>query len=120
LLEFAPAQPLEEAGVIVTGASSATLALARKDSGNQIVMRINSREVFARDNAPAALKLRVTVTDGGLCRFSFATADGSVTISQTFAAVKGVWIGARVGLYSIKRLKDERAGHVDCDYFRFQ
>jgi beta-xylosidase len=119
-LEFAPAQPLEEAGVIVTGGSSATLALARKDSCNQIVMRIDSREVLAQDNAPAALKLRVTVKDGGLCLFSCATADGWVTIPQSFAAGKGVWIGARVGLYSIKRLKEGRAGHVDFDYFRFQ
>ena len=120
LLEFAPQQIDEEAGLIVTGESFATLALEKKDGSNQLVMRINGVQKFVQDKMPNAVKLRVAVKDGGLCTFSFATRDDDfVTIPQTFPARKGVWIGAKLGLYSLKRFKYTPAGHVDIDYFRF-
>jgi len=119
LLEFAPKQTDEEAGLIVTGESFATLALEKKDSRNQIVMRVNGVQKFVHDHAPAAIRLRVAVKDSGLCLFSFAAGDDFMTIPQTFPARKGVWIGSKLGLYSLKRLKDTSAGHVDIDYFRF-
>jgi beta-xylosidase len=119
LLEFAPKQTDEEAGLIVTGESFATLALEKKVAGNQIVMRINGVQKFVHDHAPDAVRLRVSVKDGGLCSFSFALDGDFVTVPQTFPARKGVWIGAKLGLYSLKRLKNAPAGHVDVDYFRF-
>jgi hypothetical protein len=61
----------------------------------------------------------VTVTAGGLCRFNFATNGNFVEIPRTFAAQKGVWIGAKVGLYSRKRLVTGPSGFADFDYFRF-
>jgi beta-xylosidase len=119
LLEFAPKQTGEEAGLIVAGESFATLALEKKDAGNQLVMRINGVQKFVRDPAPDAVKLRVEVKEGGLCLFSFAFQGDFVVIPQTFSARKGVWIGAKVGLYSLKPLQRAPAGHVDVDYFRF-
>jgi beta-xylosidase len=119
LLEFVPKQTDEEAGLIVTGESFATLALERKDSSNQIVMRINGIQKFVQDHAPDVVKLRVAVKDDGLCIFSFATNDDFMTIPQTFSARKGVWIGAKLGLYCLKRLKYAPTGYVDIDYFRF-
>jgi len=119
LLEFAPIQADEEAGLIVAGESLATLALQKKESSNQIVMRINGVQKFVHDYAFSAVKLRVAIRDGGLCIFSFAFAEDFVTISQTFTARKGVWIGAKLGLYSLKHIKNAAAGYVDVDYFRF-
>jgi beta-xylosidase len=120
LLKFWPQQTDEEAGLIVTGESFATLALEKKDASNQLVMRINGVQKFIQDKVPDAVKLRVAVKSGGLCIFSFATRDDDfITIPQTFPARKGVWIGAKLGLYSLKRLEYSPAGHVDVDYFRF-
>ncbi len=119
LLEFAPKRTNEEAGLIVTGESFATLALKKKDASNQIVMCINGVQKFVHDHAPGVVKLRVSVKDGGLCIFSFAAGGDFVTIPRTFTARKGVWIGAKLGLYSLKRLNYAPAGHVDVDYFRF-
>ena len=119
LLEFAPEQSNEETGLIVTGESFATLALEKKDSSSRIVMRINGVQKFVQDDAPHAIRLRVTVKDGGLCIFSFAADNVFVTIPQTFSAQKGVWIGSKLGLYSLKRLNHAPAGHADVDYFRF-
>ena len=116
-LEFAPKETGEEAGLIVAGESSAALALEKTSSGNQLVLRVDGVEKFQRANMPDAVRLRVAVERGGLCHFSFAMADGFIAINHTFQAQKGVWIGAKIGLYSIK--KNQTAGHVDVDYFRF-
>jgi beta-xylosidase len=119
LLEFAPQQAGEAAGLIVAGESFATLALEKSDASTQLVLRINGVQKFVQGNMPHAIKLSVTVKDGGLCLFSFATRDGFVEIPQTFPSQKGKWISAKLGLYSLRRLKSEPADHVDVDYFRF-
>jgi len=119
VLEFAPQQTGEAAGLIVAGETYATLALEKKDAHNQLVLRINGTRQFTQENITGTVKLGVTVEEGGLCQFSFATGDQSVTIPTIFPAQKGKWIGAKVGLCSLKRLENAPAGHVDVDYFRF-
>jgi beta-xylosidase len=118
-LDFKAQQSNESAGLIVTGESFATLALERKEAGNQLVLRIDGVLKFVHENMPDTVRLRVRVKDGGLCVFSFVTGDEIMTIPQTFPARKGMWIGAKLGLYCLKRLKDMPAGHVNFDYFRF-
>lgn len=119
LLEFAPEQIGEETGLIVTGQAYAALAIEKTNSGNQLVLRIDGERKFSRLTTPNALRLRVSVLDGGLCLFSFAEAGDFVDIPHSYQAQKGVWIGAKVGLYSVKRAEKAPAGHVDVDYFRF-
>ena len=119
LLEFTPQSAGEAAGVIIVGESFATLALEKKDAGNQLVLRINGVVKFVQDTMPGSVKLRVSVKDDGWCQFSFATADNFVTLPHIFPAKQGKWIGAKLGLYSLKRIKAAPAGQVDVDYFRF-
>ena len=119
LLEFAPKQGGEEAGLIIAGETFATLALEKGDPGNHLVLQINGVQKFIRENVPDRVKLQVTVKDGGHCAFKFGAGDNWVTIPQTFAARKGVWIGAKVGLYSLKRFNLTQSGHADFNYFRF-
>ena len=118
-VEFAPQQPDEEAGLIVTGEAFAALALNKGSSGNRIITRINGAQKIIQDNVPDIITLRVAVKAGGLCTFSFAATGEWVEIPQTFTARKGTWIGAKLGLYSLKRGDGARAGHADIDYFRF-
>lgn len=121
LLEFVPDQTGEEAGLIVIGESFATLALEKTGSGNHLVMHIDGAQKFVHENAADTVKLHVTVNDGGTCIFKFAADDDNfTTIPQTFTARKGVWIGAKVGLYSLKRLETAPSGYVDIKYFRFK
>ena len=119
-VEFAPHQAGEEAGLIVAGESSATLAIEKTTVGNQLVLRINGVPKFVQDNPPLTMRLRVAVKDGGICTFSFAAGPVWVTIPDAFPARKGFWIGAKLGLYSLKRHNQAPAGHVDVDYFLFQ
>jgi hypothetical protein len=88
-------------------------------AGTNIVLRFNGAAKFVKENASARVKLRATIKDGGVCSFSFAIGDEFVPVPQTFVARKGVWIGAKLGLYSSKLFENAPAGHVEIDYFRF-
>jgi beta-xylosidase len=119
-MAFAPQQAGEEAGLIVAGESHAELALIKTSAGIQLVLRINGVIKFVQENMPADIKLCVTVKERGLCVFSFAVADDFVPIHEIFPAQKGIWIGARLGLYSLKRIDHAPSGHVEFAYFRFK
>jgi beta-xylosidase len=119
LLKFAPKQSGEEAGLIVIGKSFASLSIAKTSQGNQLILRTNHGQKFVQKNIPGMIRLRVRVENDGLCSFSFATFDGFVPVSELFRAEQGIWIGAKIGLYSITRSKTQATGHVDTDYFRF-
>ncbi len=119
LLDFHPKKSGEEAGLIVAGKSSAALAMEKTASGRRLVLRVNGVPKYVRENLPSTIRLRVSVEDGGLSSFSFATLNGFVTIPKLFQAENGVWIGAKVGLYSLRRKKTGPHGRVDIDYFRF-
>lgn len=119
-IDFSAARPGEEAGLIVAGESSAALALEKTESDTQLVFRLDGARKVLRTGVPTGLQLRVAVEEGGRCRFSFITPDGPVSIDETFQVKKGVWIGAKIGLYSLRHHNHQPAGHADFDYFRFQ
>ncbi|HEU6447205.1 MAG TPA: glycoside hydrolase 43 family protein [Verrucomicrobiae bacterium] len=118
-LEFAPEKIGDQAGLIISGEQSATLALEKAEKGNQLVLRVDGVAQFTHEDAPDVIKLRVSVRDGGLCNFSVGTPNGWTTIPKSFVAQKGVWIGARLGLYSLAGSQSQSTGYADFDYFRF-
>ena len=119
-LDFSSTQPGEEAGLIVAGQSFAALAVEKTEAGNQLVLNIDGAPTVIRSKMPDVVQLRVAVAEGGRCSFSFATVEGSVALAETFQASKGVWIGAKIGLYSLTRRNNQPAGRADFDYFRFK
>jgi beta-xylosidase len=118
-LELFPMQCGEEAGLVVMGDSYASLCVLHNGTKNWIVLRINEERKFLFDTSSNAIRLRVEVESGGRCSFSVAEKNGFVSVPQTAQAQKGKWIGAKVGLYSLKRVENAPSGHVDVDYFRF-
>jgi beta-xylosidase len=118
-LEFQPCQTGEEAGLVITGTSCAMLGIRRDDGRNLIVFRVDGREEIVAEAASGNAKFRLNLADGGECALAFALDGEFTTLAQTFQARKGTWIGAKLGLYSIKKLAGAPAGFVDVDYFRF-
>ena len=118
-LEFASLKSGEEAGLVVMGKTYAALALRRAENKNQIVFRNNGRDEVLQEFSGAQIKLRVAVSDGGVCVFSFAENDGFVAAPEMFQATAGEWIGAKAGIYTLKRDSENAAGHADFKYFRF-
>jgi beta-xylosidase len=118
-LEFAPRQDGEETGLVIAGSSQAMLGLQREGARNRIVFRTgNARQVVA-ETTSATITFRVEVEDGGRCGFSYAEGGVLSVLAETFQARQGTWIGAKLGLYSVKRQAHAPAGFADVDYFRF-
>jgi len=119
-LDFSHAQVGEEAGLIIAGEASAVLALEKTSAGTQLILRTDSAKKIVQTGVPNIIRLLVTVEDGGRCVFSFSFVDGPIPVDETFQAKKGVWIGAKVGLYSVCRQQNPSPGHADFDFFRFK
>lgn len=61
--------------------------------------------------------LRMKVSNGGICHFSYSTDNKNYTqVGEPFTARQGKWIGAKVGLFSTTPHGKER-GWVDADWF---
>jgi len=118
-LEIFPEQNGEEAGLVVTGKTPTLLGFRHDGGKNQIVLRADGRQKILLETQARFARLRVQVQDGGLCAFSFAITDNFIPVNETFQAKKGVWIGAKIGLYAVKPVAAAPAGHADFDYFRF-
>ena len=65
--------------------------------------------------------LRVNVDTNVVCNF-FYSLDGEkfYKLGQPFNAVKGTWIGAKVGLFSINPNINGSKGYSDFDWFRIE
>ena len=120
ILEFATEKSGVEAGLVIAGRTCAALALRRTGNKNQIVFRHGETDEVLREISGGRITLRVTVTDGGLCDFSFAELNHFISVPQKFQAVAGTWIGAKLGIYTLKHDSDNSAGHADFKCFRFR
>jgi hypothetical protein len=65
--------------------------------------------------------LRVTFKENALCKFEFSI-DGKVfkNIGREFKAKKGMWIGAKIGIFNIAPADSQKTGFSDYEWFRFE
>ena len=119
-LDFSPANDDEECGLVIMGRVYAALAVRRKGGESELLYRTSNKETLLSHVAGETLRLRVEVRDGGNCSFCFAEQGGDFrSVNELLHAQPGEWIGAKVGIYSLK-LHDAPGGRTDVDYFRFQ
>jgi hypothetical protein len=65
--------------------------------------------------------LRVKVSEGAVCVFSYSADGRSFTpVGETFKARQGKWIGAKVGLFAVGTGKAREYGYADFDWFRVE
>lgn len=114
-LEFSPPQEGDEAGLIISGRSLASILLRRVGGQIQLVLRRGGIENVLRDGVAGPVRLRATVEANGLCRFQAFVAGEAIAARETFIATKGVWIGAKIGIFAA----GSSGGHADFDHFRF-
>jgi beta-xylosidase len=110
-LEFSSVYHGDEAGLVIAGQSSAGLSLRRAGNRNELLLRHDKTETVRH------ACLRVSVSSGGKCQFSFATEEKFIQVPGVFVATKGVWIGAKVGIFAMSSITGGFRGHVDFDYF---
>ncbi len=119
MVELSSGSAGEEAGLAVTGETHALFGLRQDGGGNQVVLHARGTQKILSTIKSNTVRLRVEVHVGGKCSFAFAENAGWVAVPETFQARKGKWIGAKVGIYSLKRGGGAATGHADFDYFRF-
>jgi beta-xylosidase len=123
-LEFTVTAKLEassaaQSGLIVFGYDYAWIGVRNGRLVLVTVMKASEKPVATEkaglEKITGPVHLRVTVTDGGKCRFSYRT-DGKVftPLGDEFTANVGRWVGAKVGLFAAG------AAGSSADYDSFQ
>lgn len=119
----------EEVGLLVMGLDYAYLSLIQEN--DELFVRMvkcmdaehgGKEEELSRSALKEnELYLKVEVDKGGLCTFSYST-DGKKfkAFKQKFTAKEGKWIGAKVGLFSIRNKHINNGGYTDVDWFRIE
>lgn len=128
-LTFTPRTDGEEAGLIVMGLDYASLSLKQKAAGlfvSHTVVKDAEGGGKGVESAPTPVKgntfyLRVKVSKGAVCQFSYSADGASFTpVGEPFRARQGKWIGAKVGLFAVRTGTTRETGYADIDWFRVE
>ena len=116
----------EKVGLIVMGMSYGYVALENRNGSIVLVQAScegadkGNAEVLS-DAVPLAntAYLRVSITQGKFCQFSYSTNGTTFTnIGKPVRFTQGRWIGARVGIFATGKIKKNDVGYADFDWFR--
>jgi beta-xylosidase len=128
-INFNPEQINEKSGLLIMGREWAYLAMTKNSEGFKLTMctGIYNREedgTVEIESIPmnkGTCYLNVIVDDNTVCSFYYSL-DGKdyTSIGEKFKAVKGMWIGAKVGLFNVNPNIVESKGYSDFDWFRFE
>jgi beta-xylosidase len=126
---FHPDQIDDKSGLVVMGKEWAFIAMIKTDRGLELSMckGLYNRgyddtqvieSIIMRENNCI---LRVFVDEQAICHFSYSF-DGNIfqSIGKPFQAVPGIWIGAKVGLFSINPNMTISKGYADFEWFRVE
>jgi len=126
-IELQKAADGDRAGLILNGQTYAAIGLRKQAGALQLVYtvcepvkpRCQETETVLLAQAPSALHLRMTMAEGAQARF-FYSVDGKEfkPAGAPFAATKGHWVGAQMGLYSASDAAKSSGAYLDADYFR--
>jgi beta-xylosidase len=117
----------ERAGLAVMGLSYAGLAIRNTKDGFALVglhcpdagKGGPEQETVLAASVPATVFLRVSVSAGARCRFSWSIDGNSFTEwPQEFIAQPGRWKGAKLGLFCTRSSTTNDSGHAAVDWFR--
>ncbi|XZQ06169.1 glycoside hydrolase 43 family protein [Pedobacter sp. MW01-1-1] len=129
-LTFKPNVKLENerSGLVVMGRSYASVYIKSKKDGLYLFYAsCASADKGKPETEKELLKLksetvylRVKVTNGAKCEFSYSENDKNFKTVGDFQAVAGQWIGAKMGLYATRDTQINDSGWADYDWFRVE
>src|SRR5262249_33322131 len=119
----------EKFGLVVMGTDYSYIGVSFK-GGNLYVAQSTAHDADKGlpeyENMPFLLKskefyLRVKVTAGAMCAFSYSIDGKSYTnVGVPFKAREGRWIGAKIGFFYNRPGKFNDAGSADIDWIHFE
>jgi beta-xylosidase len=110
------------AGLIVMGRRHAALVVEGAGTERRLSLLVDNRIVHQRTVPAGPIRLEVAVARGGLCRFRYGPEGAPLhSINYAFQASKGVWIGAKVGLFAViaGQAPAPAAAGADFSHFHF-
>ncbi|HVM62201.1 MAG TPA: glycoside hydrolase 43 family protein [Verrucomicrobiae bacterium] len=120
-LELPAGQAHVHAGLVVMGQEYAALDVTRDSQGYRASLITKTGPSGDYACRSVRLRLRVTIGDGGTCRFGVVRADGRFYIlGPAFQASAGHWIGAKVGIYCTTSNASSSNGHAEFEFFRIR
>jgi len=130
-LTFRPNPKLEneQAGFVVMGRSYAKISIKSKKDALYLVYGVcesadkgkSEREKEVAKLKSSTVQLRVSVSDGAKCQFSFSE-DGTkfTNVGEQFQATAGQWIGAKMGIFAIRDSQINDSGVAEYDWFKVE
>lgn len=131
-LTFKPNSKLENerTGLIIMGLSYTNLFLKSGKEGLSLVYGVckkasegkpETETVIRKINAGTPIYLRVVVSEGAKCQFSYSL-DGQnfMKTGDSFQAEVGRWIGAKMGIFCSRTTQINDSGYADFDWFRVE
>ena len=117
-LEIPAGHKYLHAGLMVMGLEYCALDVQRTRDGYSLRLLTTTEQRGEHSVIGVeALKIRVLVSDGGVCRFGFVRGDDSFhQIGPAFFAKVGRWIGAKFGLYCLSPNSLNTTGAADFSY----
>lgn len=130
-LSFKPNNKIENerTGLVVMGQSYAALSLVSKKDGIYLVHAVcdgankgaAEKELVISKLKSGEVYLRVSMSAGAKCRFSYSLDGKSFTLAgPQFQATPGQWIGAKLGLFATRQTKINDSGWGEYDWFRVE
>ena len=119
----------DRSGLVVMGAEWAYIAIEKTEKGNKIVVykgeKHKCEDITEKFDALTlntdTCYLKVEYFDTNYFQFSYSLNDKEYTVfSKKFTAQEGVWIGAKVGLFSLNPNILQSKGYSDFDWFRME
>jgi beta-xylosidase len=125
---FKPKFENERFGLVILGTDYASLSVIKKNDGVYIVQSENINadknkneiEISSMPVSGNEFYLKVKVSKGGICDFSYQTEKVSGHLLKTFTAKPGRWVGAKVGMFCSRPNITNDAGFADVDWFRIE
>lgn len=128
-LTFHPNEKLqnERAGLIVMGEDYAYISIVSKEDGLYLAFTavddahkgtLEKEEIIGKLKGNE-VQFRVEVKKGAKCQFSYSENGKKFKdVGNVFTAVPGRWIGAKVGIFAVRKDKINDSGYADYDWFR--
>jgi beta-xylosidase len=118
----------DRAGMTIMGNQYSSLVLEKTETGNQLILYTAKREnrrwlaPEQKFKLPLPVKkvyLQTTLLDEQTCSYAYST-NGTeyIPIPGTFKVEKGLWIGAKVGIYALSaNINANTKAYADFDFF---
>lgn len=126
---FKPKFKNEQFGLVMFGSDYANISIVNGENGMSAIY--NERMNADKNNSKTeslqfpvdgnTFSLQIKVEKNGTCHFAYSNNENSfISIAKTFTAKPGRWVGAKLGMFCLRKNITNDAGYADVDWFRIE